>query len=186
MKQFKTNRTIMMASILASLSFGAMAETPSFNFVEVGYTELDIDGKSVEPDGVEFDFNYELSDNLYMSADYTKASKSNFDTKITNIGLGYKSDISSDSTFFTQLDWAKYDTGISDDDGYKASIGFRSNLTKRLEVTAAYEYLDIKDKSNNFYVLGAAYQLNDKFAVYGDYKHESDFDQMSLGVRMTF
>lgn len=186
MKNQNLKISIIASAVLSCFSFGVMAETPSFNFVEIGYTQLDIDGTSAEPDGFEFDYNYLFSDNFYLSADYAKVDDSGVDLKMTNLGFGYKSDISNNTAFFAQLDWSKFEIEDFDDDGYKASLGLRSSLTKNLEVTAAYEYLDIDDESNDFYVLGAAYQMNDKFAIYADYKTESDFDQISLGLRMDF
>ncbi len=179
-------KVILTAAILSGLSFQAMAETPSFNFVEVGFTQLDIDNSPFEPDGFELDFNYELSDNVYLSADHAKVDEANVDMKMTNLGIGFKSDINNSSTVFAQIDWANYEAANYDEKGYKLSAGIRSNVTENIELTGAYEYLDIDDESANYYVVGAAYKFSDALSLYADYKLESDVDQMSLGVRFNF
>ena len=179
-------KSLLAVAVLATFSFGAVAESPSFSFVELGYTQLDIDGSSVEPDGVEFDFNFELSDNYYLSADVSDVEDQGLDLRMTNIGIGFKSDVSNYSTVFAQIDWSDFEFDGNSEDGYKLGLGVRSNLTKDLEVTAAYEYLDLDSDSSDYYLLGAAYKMNDNLSVYADYKMESDFDQVSFGVRMAF
>jgi len=179
-------RTLLAAAVLSTLSFGVLAETPSFNFVEIGYTQLDIDNTSAEPDGLELDFNFELSENYYLSADITDFDENGYDMSLTNLGFGFKSEVSDYSTVFAQVDWSQFDGGNRTEDGYKLGFGVRSSLTNNLEVTAAYEYLDIDGESSDFYLLGAAYKMTDKFSLYSDYKMESDANQLSIGVRMAF
>jgi len=186
-KEITMKKSVLITALLSTLSMGAMAETPSFNYFEIGQTEVDFDNVPVDLDGLEFDFNMELSDSYYLSADYAKVDRSGIDLKMKNIGIGFKSDISDSSTFFTQIDWANISSNAGvDEDGYRLGLGVRSNWTKDLEVSAAYEYLDIDNDSSSFYILGAAYKLTDSFAGYADYKTESDLDQISFGVRFEF
>jgi len=180
-------KSILITALLSTLSMGVVAETPSFNYFEIGQTEVDFDGVPFDLDGLEFDFNMALSDSYYLSADYAKVDRSGVDLKMKNIGIGFNSDISDSTAFFTQIDWANISSNAGvDEDGYRLGLGVRSNWTKDFEVSAAYEYLDIDNDSSSFYVLGAAYKLTDSFAAYADYKTESDLDQISFGVRFEF
>ncbi|MET1255904.1 porin [Aliikangiella maris] len=171
---------------ISMTSMATFAESPSFNFVELGYTQIDIDDVPFDPDGFELDLNFELNENFYLSADYAKVDEMSTELKMSNIGFGFKSDISDSTAFFAQIDWSKIDAGEIDEDGYKVSTGVRSNVTNHLELTAAYEYLDIDDDSSNFFLFGAAYKMSDNVSMYADYKLESDMDQMSVGVRYSF
>ncbi|TQV89770.1 porin [Aliikangiella coralliicola] len=180
-------KSLLTAAILSTLSFGAMAETPSFNFFEIGKTQLDVDGTSAEPDGYEFKWNYEFNDNVYLNLDYSKVDESNAELKMTNAGVGYKSEISNSSVVFVQLDWAKLENNAGfDEDGYRLGLGVRTNLTKNFEVKAVYERLDVDSDESDLYTLGGAYNFTDTLAVYADYTKESDFDQTSIGVRWSF
>jgi len=179
-------KSMLTAVLLSAFSFGAMAETPSFNFVEIGLTQFDNDDSSIEVDGFEFDFNYDFSENYYFSADYTDVEDGQFDSTLTNLGFGYKSEISNYSTVFSQIDWANIENNNGgDENGYRLGVGIRSNFTRDLELTAMYEYLDL-DESSNIYTVGAAYKVSNDYSVYADYKNSSDVDQFSVGVRFNF
>ena len=184
----KSTVTLLVASVLGATSFSTqvLADEPSFDFVQVSKTTIDFDGAG-EPDGFELKLNKSLTDNIYLNVDYGDVEEGNADLQLTNIGLGYKSEISDDSSFFAQLDYSKMEaTGGFDESGYRASVGVRTMWTKNLEVKAAYEYLDIDDDSNSLLVVGGAYNLTDNLAFTLEYKNESDYDQTSFGVRYAF
>ena len=102
-------------------------------------------------------------------------------------GVGFKNDFSDTSSFFAEIDFARFDTnGGGSDSGYEMTFGVRSNITEKLELKGAIEYLDINDDDTTYLVLGAAYNFTDRLAVYSDYKNESDSDRFSVGVRFRF
>jgi predicted porin len=180
-------KKILLATLVSSFSLTAIAETPSFNFLEIGQTQLGVSNSAEKSNGFELDFNFELNDDFYLSADHASVSVGNDDSKVTNIGIGFKSDVSNSSTFYSQIDWTKLTENDGyDEDGYRLSIGIRSMFTKQLELNAGYEYMDISADTENYYVVGAAYNFNDDFSVYSDYKYASEIDQLSLGVRFNF
>jgi len=180
-------RAIISSAILSVLSFGAMADTPSFDFVEIGYTQLSIDGTSIEPDGFEFRGSSEINDSWYIAGDYSDISDGGASVSLTTAGVGFKNDFSDTSSFFAEIDFARFDTnGGGSDSGYEMTFGVRSNITEKLELKGAIEYLDINDDDTTYLVLGAAYNFTDRLAVYSDYKNESDSDRFSVGVRFRF
>lgn len=183
----KSVLTFAIASTLAAGGFSTqvLADSPSFDFAQISKTKIDFDG-GAEPDGFELKLNKSLTDSLYLNVDYTDVEEGAADLQLSNIGIGFKSDISDSSAFFAQLDYSKMDvTGASDESGYRASLGVRTKWTKNLEVKAAYEYLDFDD-SESLLVVGGAYNISDNFAFTLDYKSESDFNQTSFGVRYDF
>ncbi|MBV1909747.1 MAG: hypothetical protein KUG78_10535 [Kangiellaceae bacterium] len=179
-------KKIIASAVLSILSFGAMADNPSFDNVEFGYTESDFDG-GFEVDGFELKGSKEISDNFYIAGDFTRLSENGFDFDATTVGIGYKLDFTNSSTFFSEVDYARFDVdGGNNEDGYQITAGVRSMLTDRFELKAAIEYLDINDADGTFYVLGGAYSFTDKLAVYADYSYESDVSAYGVGVRYNF
>ena len=163
-----------------------MAETPSFNNIEIGYTEFDFGG-GVELDGFEINVTRELTDNIYITAETAQITDSGFDLGLTTLGLGFKTDLTNSTVFFSELSYADLDgDGGFDESGYEVATGVRSMLTERLEVKAAVEYLDIDDDSTTSFVLGGAYGFTDNLAAYVNYSYESDLDSYSAGLRYSF
>lgn len=176
-------KILLASAVLSLLSFGALAENPSFDNLEAGYTEFDFDGFKV--DGFEIKGSRSFSDNLYAAWDYSSVSDNGADLKLTTVGVGYKNDFSSDSTFFSELNYAKLDSTGFDDNGYEFTVGVRTMMTDRLELKAAVEYLDIDDDMTSM-IVGGAYSVSDSLAFYADYKYESDLSRYDVGLRYSF
>ncbi len=182
-------KKLCSASILLTFSISSFAEPPSFNFIQWGYSDLQYDDFNVDMDGYEFKANYELSDSVYMNYEKMSVNTSGIDFDTRHIGLGVKSIVGPDTVLFAQIDWANFDVDTrynannSDQDGHRASVGLRKNLTDKFEVKAAYEYLDVEDDTSDIFVLGAAYEISPHFFLYADYRRDSDYDQIGLGIR---
>lgn len=181
-------KTIIASAVLSLLSFGAMAENPSFDNVEVGYTNFDMDG--IDMDGFELKGSKELSDNFYVKADYSLVTESGVDLSLTKIGVGFKNDFSNSSTFFSEVGYARADAdsdfGGLDEDGFEISAGIRSMLSNELEVKVAVEYLDIDGEDMTSFVVGGAYNFTKNIAAYADYSYESDLSVYAVGLRYNF
>jgi len=182
------NKTIIASAVLSLLSFGAMADNPSFDNVEIGYTEFDFeDGIDIDIDGFEIKGSKELSDNFYLAGDFTRLSENGIDIDLTTFGVGYKNDFSNTSTFFSEIDYARIDAdGGLDEDGYEVTIGIRSMLSQELEVKVAAEYLDIDGGDTTSLIVGGAYNFTKKLAAYADYSYESDLSSYAVGLRYSF
>jgi len=179
-------KKILAGAVLSVLSFGAMADTPSFNNIELGYIAHDFDG-GFEPDGFELKGSKELSDNFYIAGDYSDVSDQGFSISLTTFGVGYKHDFSQSSTFYAEIDYANVDAdGGFDEDGYELTLGIRSMLNDQFELKAAVEYLEIDSEDTTYLVLGGAYNFTDSVAMYADYKYESDESRYGVGVRFNF
>ena len=76
-------KTIIASAILSMLSFGALADNPSFDNVEIGYTEFDFDGFDI--DGFEVKASKSINDDFYVAGDYTTLSENGFDLKLTTV-----------------------------------------------------------------------------------------------------
>jgi predicted porin len=181
-------KTIIASAVLSVISFGAMAENPSFDNVEIGYTEFDFDGADI--DGFELKGSKLISDDFYIKGDIASLSESSLDWRLTKVGVGYKNDFSSSSSFFSEVSYARVDVdsdfGDADEDGYEVALGIRSMLSDKLEAKAAVEYTDIDGDDITSLVVGGAYNFTSKMSVYADYSYDSDLSAYGVGIRFNF
>ncbi len=183
-------KLILVGVTLSLASFQAMADTPSFSFVEGGYVSNL--GGSFDFDGFEIKGTMEISDNLYMSGSYTKTNIDSplfdLDIDLVALGLGYKTDISDVSTLFAEADYVKFDSsfnGFGAQDGYRLAAGIRSNVLGDVELKAVGYYQDVRG-SDSFLQVGAAYNFSESAAAYLNIDSDFDDSSFSLGVRFYF
>lgn len=175
-----------------TLSHFSYAELPSYSYIQLGNSKMQFDDLDIDLEGYEIKGKLSLSDNFYFNYEKTSMDARGVEVEIKDIGLGYRSMISSETDLFVQLDRSYYEldarfrTFDRDEDGYRASIGIRHMITDKLEFKVAYQYLDINETTSDIYVIGVDYQLTENLSLYADYKDEADFDHLGLGVRFKF
>jgi len=180
------NRKLIVSAILSVLSLGAVADTPSFDNVEIGYTNWNLDD-DFSISGVELKGSAMVTDNFYIAGDFSNLSKNGNGLTFTTIGVGYKFDFSDNTSFFAEIDYARFDgDGGFDADGFEITSGVRSMLTEKFEIKAAIEYLEIDNTDSTSFIVGAAYDVTDSIAIYADYKIESDVNRFGIGARFNF
>jgi len=190
--------TIVSGAILLAAPFQALAETPSFNFVEAGYVSNIGDGPGfvdTDFDGFEIRGNLDINENIYINLAYTNLndnslSLSPVNSELLTVGLGHKTNISEVSTLFVEADLLKQrsDRGQLGDffnNGYQVGFGVRSNVTESVEIRAAGYYRDLFT-NNTFFQLGAVYKLTARSGVYLDVESDFDNSRYSVGVRFLF
>ncbi|TQV89266.1 outer membrane beta-barrel protein [Aliikangiella coralliicola] len=192
------NKKILIAATLSALSFGANAELPSFNFVEVGTTTQEHDAVGGDLGGFELAGCYEFDQSLYLAGSHVLTSDRGLDLSTSSLGIGYQYGIADSTLLYTQLDWARVvmerdNAGKFDEPGYQLSVGVRSQVADSVELQAAIKHLDagevdptFGDYNPTFVVLGANYQFDNDMAVYAGYENESDSDRYSIGFRYEF
>lgn len=181
----------LSGAILSVLSFGALADTPTFNFVEVGYTDsFDSDGL----DGVEVNGSFELNDSFFLNVNYMAAEEDNLiDIDGYVLGLGYKNDLSDNSVWFAQADYLTIDSEITlpsfstsnSENGYQLSLGVVSQVSENWELSAAAKYIDVFE-SDTYAEFGAVYSFTDTLGVYFDVETDFDDSNYAVGLRMSF
>ncbi|TQV74047.1 outer membrane beta-barrel protein [Aliikangiella marina] len=192
----KSKMCIALAATLLSLN--AAAETPTFNYVKVGFTEQDPEYIGVEQSGFEVAGAYDLDKEYYIAGKYISTSDDNLDSVRGTIGVGYKMDLTDDTLMFFQIDYAAIEfdqtnAGTFDESGFQVGLGFRSYVSDSFEVNGVINYLDagkvddtFGDFNQTFIQLGGEYYMNDEFSIYADYEYDSDASRYAVGVKYSF
>lgn len=128
----------LVAVFALFLAVPAMAESPSYNFIQVGYQSVEIDlggGFDVDGDGYGLGGAFEIGDQMFGFASYGKTDF-DFDVDLTQVqaGLGYRTGVSDNTDFFATAAYIEAEVsapgfGSADDSGYGVGIGIRSNVT---------------------------------------------------------
>ena len=111
-------------------------------------------------------------------------------------GIGYKSELSNSTTFFTQVVYVKVEADLevggypfasAEDNSYQLSFGVRNSTFKNLELSAAIKYDDNDQLSDKLYTeLGATYNFTDTVGLYFNIDTDFDFSMYGVGLRVSF
>ena len=176
------------------LAAPAMADSPSYNFIQAGYQSVEIDlgsGFDVDGDGYGLGGSFEIGDHMFGFASYGKMDF-DFDVELTQLqaGLGYRTGLSDNTDFFATASYidAEIDVpgfGSADDSGYGVGIGIRSNVTDLVELFAEIAYVDLGDGADGTEFGGGIwFNLTDSFAL--GLGASTDDDVTSYGASARF
>ena len=178
------------------LSVSAMAETPSYNFVEAGYQSVDLDiggGPDVDGDGWGLGGSFEVGDHMFIFASYADTGFDfNVDLSQLQAGLGFKTDLSDNTSFFARAAYvdAEIDTngfGSFDESGYGLGIGVRSNVSELIELYGEISYVDLGSGADSTGFGGGIYfNITDNFALGVGASTDDDITAYGANVRFYF
>ena len=169
----------------------ALADGPSYSYIQASYVDMDVDfgGGSADGNGFGVAGSVALNDEWHVFADYTSADlESVLDLDLTTIGAGYHRGISDTTSVFAELGYAKVDLQfLGDDSGLSAKVGIRSMINNNLEVYGTVGTLDFGDIDwGAEFGGGAWYTVSGNFAVGADIKFADDVTRLGLGARLYF
>ena len=184
---------LLLAVLLAT---PAIAETPSFNFVQAGYQKMDFKGdvsSDFDVDGWGAGGSFEIGDSLFILASYARGDMGfGVDLDELQAGIGYHTDFSDTTAFFATLTYAEVDAssndfGVLKEDGYGASIGIRSNASDRVEIAVVLDYVDFGHGSNSASI-GAEvmFNLSERFAIGANVNYDDDVTSYGGSARFYF
>jgi opacity protein-like surface antigen len=157
------------------LALPAMAESPSYNFVSLGYQSVDLDaggGIDVDGDGWALGGSFEIGENMFGFVSYADTGF-DFNIDLTQIqaGLGWQTDVSETTNFFARAAYVKAEIdapgfGSEDESGYGVGIGVRSNVTDLIELYAEIAYVDLGSGADSTaFGGGIFFNLTEDFAL---------------------
>ena len=193
-------KQIFAGSIIFITSNILKAESPSLDYIEMGYTQSEI--LLLNPDGFEFKVSKELSESYYLTGKYTDITAENYFSTSKSIGLGYKFNFGDSTSLFAELDITKIKVDASsvispsnihynDVDEYQFNVitGMRRNFSKNTELVFAAKFDGIWERYDSL-IVGANYRISDKLKIYGNFELDSGFSsgnsQYSIGLRYSF
>jgi hypothetical protein len=170
------NRTIATVALLA-LATPALAETPSFNFFQAGYVDVEIDfGEGFDVDGDGFDVGgaFEIGDNFFGFAIYRDIGLDfGIDVSTLQIGFGYHTGLSDNTSFFFRAGYAEADASLS---------GFGSE-----DESGYVAYADLGDDADDTTVGGQIwFNITDNFALGANISAGDDVTSYGAGLRFYF
>ncbi|MCO7224668.1 hypothetical protein [Pleionea sp. CnH1-48] len=184
-------KKLFALSAIALLSTGAaLAEQPSYDFVEFGYAELD------EADGFVLRGNAEINDHFYFNGGYQILSQDSNDLDEVKIGIGFKMPVTSNTSFFAHVDYLDWEfdnnAGSASGDGFEIGAGVRSNVRAGTELFAELSRKDgdieSVDLEETYLTLGLRQSFNKNFGGFAEYfvGEGDDNDGFRLGIQYSF
>ena len=183
-----TKAATAVASIFLAAPGVALADF-SYNFLEGGFVDVEIDDSSVDGDGFRVEGSTEVGDSFFIRAEYEDYDFDfNIDASAMELGGGYFHELSDDLDFIAIGQYVEVEIEGFDDDGLGIGGGIRTRLADSLEVDAMLNYVDFDNVGNDTYLdLRGRYHFSDQFAVTLKFEVGSDvFDSMGIGVRYAF
>lgn len=189
--------TRYLAAVIALfLVSPAMAERPSFNFIELGYDFVDLDlggGDDVDGDGFALGGSFEIGENLFGFASY---SDTGFDFSVDltqlELGVGWRTGLSDNADFFARAAYVEAEVdapgfGSIDENGLGLGVGVRGNVSDLVELYGEISYVDLGDAGDGAAVSGGAYfSVSDNVALGLGASIDDDVAAYGASIRFYF
>jgi opacity protein-like surface antigen len=182
--------------LLFFLAAPALAETPSYNFVQATYVEVDVDlglGSDLDGDGFGVGGAFEIGDNFFGFASYQDASFDfGADFSTLTIGFGYHTGLTDNTSFFFRVGYADAEIsasgfGSEDESGYAAGLGVRSQVSDLVELELEVAYVDLGDGADDTAVGGGIwFDVTDSLALGLNVSAGDDVTSYGGGLRFYF
>ena len=178
------------------LALPAMAESPNYSFLGLGYQSVDFDvggGFDVDGDGYGLGGSFEVGEAFFGFASYAKTDFDfNVDLTQLQLGIGWHTGLTDTTDFFATASWvdAEIDApgfGSVDEDGYGLSVGVRSNVTDLIELYGEIAYVDLGSGSDSTaFGAGIFFNLTNNFALGLGAANDDDVTSYGASARFYF
>lgn len=186
---------ILITAFAVLLALPAMAERPSFNYVEAGYQEVDFDvggGFDVDGDGFILGGAFEFNESFFGFLNYSDIGF-DFSVDLTQLeaGVGWQTGLSDNASFFATAGYAEAEVdapgfGSVDDSGFTVGIGVRGNMSDLIELFAKINYVDYGDGDSTSFGGGIFFNITEQFALGVGAKTDDDITGYGANVRLYF
>lgn len=167
----------------------------SYNYLEVGLSKTDSKFQSFFDDryGEFFNASFNLSDRFYGGGFLHHKGSSSFSGFSGSYGLflGFHTDISARTDFYTQLNTSRIDFRGFDSNEYGLLFGTRTAFNDHFELITkvGYRYTHAMNEGNLEAGLKGVFNFNEKHAVFVEYDtldYDVNLREYKLGYRFSF
>jgi hypothetical protein len=186
-------RYLSIAALMLS-SATAMAEGPSYSYIQANYEKVDVSGG--DGDGFRVAGSVQINDSWFVFAGYGSSDIDSrigrFDIDRTTLGGGWNSAISENTDWFVTLVYNDLGAsgrglGSDSDSGLGANIGIRSMLNPNFELYGSLGYANFSDRGDVTVVAaGLWYTVGGNVALGFDFEADSDITSFGIGIRLYF
>ena len=186
---------ILVAALAALFALPAMADRPSFNFVEAGYQEVELDvgfGLDVDGDGFALGGSFEFNEDFFGFIGYSDIGF-DFSVDLTQFraGIGWQTGMSENTSFFATAGYVEAEVDAPgfnsiDDSGYTLGIGVRGNVSELIELYANISYVDFGDGDSTGFGGGIFFNLTEQFALGLGASTDDDVTGYGVTARLYF
>lgn len=185
------------ASVLAlgiAAPMTVVAESPNYDFAEIGYVKADIDNPDIDGNGFGIGGSFGFYENWFMFADYAKFDFDfGIDLSTFDVGFGYHYPLSDTTDLAVSAEYARAEIdesgfGSVKDDGYGVGLLIRSMVSDQFELNGGINYVDFggNDGDDTSFTVGGLYSFTDTVAFGGRIEIGDDINLYQLGFRFYF
>lgn len=193
----------MVAAGLFGIAGAAQATDLNYDYVQVGYSVVDIDDVNEDISSVGIDGSFLVTDTVYLFASYADGKSDRFSAFGTSgrlglesytAGVGYRYELAPQTDLNFSAAWERQKVegrngfsflGSESENGYSMAVGLRHLVTRQFELGADVTYIDVAD-DDTILTFGALWHITDLVAVGGSYSLGSDADAIAGGIRFKF
>lgn len=187
----KIANALLGSLMLAALPLAAQAEDMSYSYIDLGYSEANLDNGPTG-DGFGLRGSVGVAENFFVFADYASWDfPAGVDVDLYSVGLGGRIGIADQVDLVGRVGYAKADASAggfsADDSGYLVSAGIRAQVAEGFELEGNVIYTDFGGGADDTGVsVAARYFFTKNFAVGAEYQVSDDYDTIFAGVRFSF
>lgn len=197
----KTRSILTIAVLAASISTNVLAKSPDWNFIQAGYSQLDIENSNdISPAGLTIGGSKLLGKNIFVVGDYSILSDDfeGLDVDLTqaSLGFGYRHALTSTTDIYGVISYEYIEVESSvgnandslDENSMGLTAGIRSRLNDQIELDASISYVDFDYDGDDEVGFGvtANYFFTQNIAVGVGYSSTGDFDNLGISARYVF
>lgn len=186
-------RYLSIGALMLS-SATALAEGPSYSYIQAAYEEIDVDlGGNIDADGDGYGVagSVAINEDWFVYAGYSSFDlESVVDVDQVELGGGWRAPINEQTDWFVtaaylDLKASARGFGSASDDGFGVGIGIRSMLNPAFELYGKVSYEDVGDGDTTI-AAGAWYTLTGNLALGAGIDVGDDITGWGVGIRLYF
>lgn len=189
-------KVVLASALLLSLGSAQAAESPRWDSASISYQSVDVDGDKLT--GFAVSGSKLLGEDFFIVGSYGNASDDieiynssvEVDFNTLSVGLGYRHSISNSTDVFGVVSYEDMEVETSyqgnseseSENGYGLTIGVRSMLSEKIELSGSLKYVDIADETETAFGVSALYNFTEQFSAGVGYSKADDVDTLSVSA----